>query len=98
MPRTVEICKDNLSETYGEFVVQPLERGYGVTLGHCLRRILVSSIQGAAIKSVSVEGVQHEFSVVNGVREDLPEIVLNLKEVAIRYHGCLLYTSPSPRD
>ncbi len=87
MPRTVEISKDNLSETYGEFVVQPLERGYGVTLGHCLRRILVSSIQGAAITRVSLEGVQHEFSTISGVREDVPEIILNLKEVAIRYHG-----------
>jgi DNA-directed RNA polymerase subunit alpha len=87
MPRIVEIDKDNLSETYGEFVVQPLERGFGVTLGHCLRRILVSSIQGAAITRVRIEGVQHELSTVNGVREDVPEIILNLKEVAIRYHS-----------
>lgn len=87
MPRIVEIDKNSLSETYGEFVVQPLERGFGVTLGHSLRRILVSSIQGAAIMQVSIEGVQHEFSAVKGVREDVPEIVLNLKEVAIRYHG-----------
>jgi DNA-directed RNA polymerase subunit alpha len=85
MPRLVEIDKDSLSETYGKFVVQPLERGFGVTLGHALRRVLLSSIQGAAIKRVSLEGVQHEFSVVEGVREDVPEIILNLKEVAIRY-------------
>ena len=87
MPRLVEVDKDTLSETYGKFVMQPLQRGFGVTMGHTLRRVLVSSIEGAAIKSLSIEGVQHEFSVVKGVREDVPEIVLNLKEVALRYHG-----------
>ena len=87
MPRLVEIEKESLNDTYGKFVVQPLERGFGVTLGHSLRRILLSSIQGAAIKQVNVQGVQHEFSVVEGVREDVPEIVLNLKEVALRYVG-----------
>ena len=87
MPRNVEIDKDVLSEAYGEFVVQPLERGFGVTLGHSLRRTLISSIQGAAIVRINVEGVQHEFSAIPGVREDVPEIVLNLKEVAIRYYG-----------
>ena len=87
MPRLVEIDKDNLSDNYGQFVVQPLEQGFGLTLGHALRRVLLSSIQGAAIKSVIIEGVQHEFSVVEGVREDIPEVILNLKEVAIRYHG-----------
>ncbi|MBQ43371.1 MAG: DNA-directed RNA polymerase subunit alpha [Gemmatimonadetes bacterium] len=87
MPRLVEVDKDSLSENYGKFIMQPLERGFGVSIGHALRRVLVSSIQGAAIKSVSIEGVQHEFSVVKGFREDLPEIILNLKEVALRYHG-----------
>ena len=87
-------CRDSLKSTRtrlptptARFTMQPLERGFGVTVGHAIRRVLVSSIQGSAIKSVSVEDVQHEFSVVKGVREDLPEIVLNLKEVAIRYHG-----------
>ncbi len=87
MPRLAEVEKDSLSDTYGMFVVQPLERGFGVTMGHALRRVLLSSIQGAAIKQVSIEGVQHEFSTVQGVREDVPEVILNLKEVAIRYHG-----------
>jgi len=87
MPRNVEVDKDNLSETYGDFVIQPLERGFGVTLGHSIRRILLSSIQGAAITRLNLEGVQHEFSAVPGVREDVPEMVLNLKEVALRYHG-----------
>lgn len=87
MPRLLEIDRDSLTSTYGKFTFQPLERGFGVTVGHGLRRVLVSQIQGAAIKSLSIEGVQHEFSVVKGVREDVPEIVLNLKEVALRYHG-----------
>ena len=87
MPRLLEIDQDSLTDTYGRFVMQPLERGFGVTVGHALRRVLVSSIQGAAIKSLNIEGVQHEFTVVKGVREDIPEIVLNLKEVALRYHG-----------
>jgi len=87
MPRLVEIEKESLNENYGKFVVQPLERGFGVTLGHSLRRILLSSIQGAAITQVNIQGVQHEFSVVEGVREDIPEVILNLKEVALRYNG-----------
>lgn len=87
MPRLLEIDRESLTDTYGKFALQPLERGFGVTIGHSLRRVLVSQIQGAAIKSLSVEGVQHEFSVIKGVREDVPEIVLNLKEVALRYHG-----------
>lgn len=87
MPRLVEIDKDSLSETYGKFVVQPLERGFGMTVGHALRRVLLSAIQGAAIKRVNIEGVQHEFSVVKGMREDVPELILNFKEVALRYHG-----------
>tara|TARA_B100000686_G_C16763506_1_gene960296 strand:- start:445 stop:1461 length:1017 start_codon:yes stop_codon:yes gene_type:complete len=87
MPRLVEVETDTLTDTFGAFTMQPLERGFGVTVGHAIRRVLLSSVQGAAIKSISIEGVQHEFSVVKGIREDLPEIVLNLKEVAIRYHG-----------
>ena len=87
MPRMVEVDREVLSETYGKFEVQPLERGFGVTLGHALRRILISAIEGVAIKRLNIEGVQHEFSVVKGVREDVPEIVLNLREVALRYAG-----------
>ena len=87
MPRLIDIDKDSLSETYGKFVLQPLERGFGTTLGHALRRVLLSAIQGVAIKQISIEEVQHEFSVVEGVYEDVPEIVLNLKEVALSYQG-----------
>ena len=87
MPRLAEVEKESLSETYGMFIVQPLERGFGVSLGHALRRVLLSFIQGAAIKQVNIEGVHHEFSTIDGVREDVPEIVRNFKEVAFRYSG-----------
>ena len=87
MPRLAEVEKESLSETYGMFIVQPLERGFGVSIGHALRRVLSSFIQGAAIKQVNIEGVHHEFSTIVGVREDVPEIVRNFKEVAIRYSG-----------
>ena len=72
---------------YGKFVVGPLERGYGTTLGNSLRRILLSSLPGAACTSIKIEGVQHEFSTVPGVVEDVPEIILNLKKLAIKLHG-----------
>ena len=87
MPRSVQIDEDSLSEHYGQFTVQPLERGFGTTIGNALRRVLISSIEGAAIKAVKIEGVQHEFSVVEGVVEDITELVLNLKEVCIRLHS-----------
>lgn len=72
--------------TYGKFVVEPLERGYGTTLGNSLRRIMLSSLPGAAISTIKVDGVLHEFSVINGVKEDVSEIILNLKNVAIKSH------------
>ncbi len=87
MPRLAEVEKESLSKTYGMFIVQPLERGFGVSIGHALRRVLLSFIQGVAIKQVNIEGVHHEFSTIAGVREDVPEIVRNFKEVAIRYRG-----------
>ena len=87
MPRMVEVDRDSLNDTYGKFEVQPLERGFGVTLGHALRRVLISAIEGVAIKRLNIEGVQPEFSVVKGIREDVPELVLNLKEVALKYTG-----------
>ena len=68
-------------------VAEPLERGFGVTLGNALRRILLSSLQGAAVQSVHIDGVLHEFSSIAGVREDVTDIVLNIKEIAIRMHG-----------
>lgn len=72
--------------TYGKFVVEPLERGYGTTLGNSLRRIMLSSLPGAAISSIKIDGVLHEFSTIEGVKEDVAEIVLNLKNVAIVSH------------
>ena len=72
---------------YGKFVVEPLERGYGTTLGHALRRILLSSLPGAAVTSVKIDGVLHEFSTIPGVKEDVTEIILNLKKLAIRLNG-----------
>ncbi len=81
---TVEISED---EKFGKFVVEPLERGYGTTLGNSLRRILLSSLPGAAITSVQIDGVLHEFSTVDGVVEDVTALVLNLKKVAMKIHS-----------
>jgi len=73
--------------SYGKFVVEPLERGYGITLGNALRRVLLSSLPGVAVTSVKIEGVVHEFSTVPGVKEDVAEIILNLKSLTARLHG-----------
>ena len=80
----IEIVELEEDGSYGKFVVEPLERGFGTTLGNSLRRVLLSSLPGAAITSIKVEGVLHEFSTIPGVKEDLVEIILNLKELAIR--------------
>src|SRR5258705_113777 len=82
-PRRIDV-EDNLSSTYGRFECAPLERGMGLTLGNSLRRVLLSSLQGAAITSVRIEGVQHEFSTIPGVLEDVTDVILNLKEVRLR--------------
>lgn len=74
---------------YGKFVVSPLERGYGTTLGNSLRRILLSSLPGAAATSIKIEGVQHEFSTMPGVTEDVTELILNIKKLALKIHGDL---------
>ena len=79
-----EMSEDN---KYGRFVVTPLERGYGTTLGNSLRRILLSSLPGAAATSIRIEGIQHEFSTVPGVTEDVTEIILNIKKLAIKLHS-----------
>ena len=81
-------CVD-LSEDgrYGKFVVTPLERGYGTTLGNSLRRILLSSLPGAAATAIKIDGIQHEFSTIPGVTEDVTEIILNIKKLAIKFHG-----------
>ena len=84
-PKNVEIESHN--DSYGKFVAKPLERGYGTTIGNSLRRILLSSINGAAFSAVKIDGVAHEFSTITGVKEDVTDIVLNLKQVNIRYLG-----------
>jgi DNA-directed RNA polymerase subunit alpha len=86
-PRHLEVEEESLSEIYGRFSCEPLERGFGTTLGNALRRVLLSSLQGAAITSIRVNGVLHEFSTIPGVLEDVAEIVLNLKEVRLRMHA-----------
>ncbi len=86
MPKGLQPDTGN-SERYGRFTLEPLERGFGTTLGNALRRVLLSSLQGAAITSVRIEGVLHEFSTLPGVIEDVTEIVLNLKQVRLKLHG-----------
>lgn len=77
---------EEMSDSYGRFVVEPLERGYGITLGNSLRRILLSSLPGAAVTSVRIDGVLHEFSTINGVVEDTTDIVLNMKSLLVKMH------------
>ncbi|MBL0061056.1 MAG: DNA-directed RNA polymerase subunit alpha [bacterium] len=84
MPEAVEIDESTHTDTYGKFIVQPLERGYGVTIGNSLRRVLISTLQGAAIVTIKVDGVLHEFSTMNGVSEDVTEMILNLKGVRFK--------------
>jgi DNA-directed RNA polymerase subunit alpha len=83
-PDRLEVDKETHTESYGKFVCQPLERGFATTIGNALRRILLSSIQGAAITSVRIEGALHEFTAIPGVLEDVTEIILNLKEVRLK--------------
>ena len=86
-PRKVDVEEQNLSDVYGRFECAPLERGFGLTLGNALRRVLISSLRGAAITSVRVENVMHEFTAIPGVLEDVTDIVLNLKEVRLRLNS-----------
>jgi DNA-directed RNA polymerase subunit alpha len=85
-PRRLEVDQDSLRQTYGKFVAEPLERGFGTTLGNSLRRVLLSSLQGAAITALKIEGVDHEFTTIPEVTEDVTDIVLNIKEVLLRMH------------
>ena len=84
--QTPKITSEDIDERAGTFVVEPLDKGFGYTYGNSLRRVLLSSLGGAAIKSVRIEGVAHEFSSVAGVKEDVTDIVLNLKDIVIRMH------------
>ena len=80
----IEVAEISDDKRYGRFVVEPLERGYGITLGNSLRRIMLSSLPGAAVTQVKIEGVQHEFSSIPGVKEDVTEILMNIKSLAIK--------------
>lgn len=84
MPESIEIEEATFNDIYGKFIVQPLERGFGHTLGNALRRVLLASLQGAAITSLRIDGVLHEFSTIPGVIEDVADIVLNLKQVRMK--------------
>ena len=84
MPKRLEADENSLTESYGKFVAEPFERGYGMTLANSLRRVLLSSIEGSAVTSVRLDGALHEFTTIHGVQEDVSEIVLNLKNLVVR--------------
>ncbi len=86
-PKKLALEAETLSDRYGKFTCEPLERGFGLTMGNSLRRVLLSSLQGAAITSVKIKGVLHEFSTVPGVKEEVTDIVLNLKSTLVRMHA-----------
>lgn len=86
-PQKIEIDHGKTSKNIGKIVAEPLERGFGLTLGNALRRILLSSLQGAAVTGIQIEGVLHEFSSIPGVREDVTDIVLNIKALSVRMHA-----------
>jgi DNA-directed RNA polymerase subunit alpha len=85
-PKRLEVDHETLTDTYGRFYAQPFERGFGTTVGNALRRVLLSSIEGAAITAVRVEGVQHEFSPIPGAMEDATDLILNLKRIPLKMH------------
>lgn len=86
-PKRLEVDHESLTSTYGRFIAQPFERGFATTIGNALRRCLLSSIEGAAITAIHIEGVLHEFSSIPGVQEDVTDIILNLKQVPLRLHS-----------
>jgi DNA-directed RNA polymerase subunit alpha len=87
MPKEIKMEESSMNERYTKFIVEPLERGFGITLGHALRRTLLSSIQGVAPVALRIDGVLHEFSTISGVYEDITEIVLNIKRLRLRLNG-----------
>jgi DNA-directed RNA polymerase subunit alpha len=101
-PRGIQVEQETLTDFYGKFTCEPLERGYGITLGNSLRRVLLSSLQGAAITAIKVDGALHEFTTVGDVVEDVTDIILNLKEVVLKSSSAKTYsvridkTGPGP--
>lgn len=83
-PRRIVVEEETYSPTYGKFIAEPFEKGYGVTLGNSLRRVLLSSIEGTAVTSIKIDGVSHEFATIKGVLEDVPEIILNIKGIVLK--------------
>jgi DNA-directed RNA polymerase subunit alpha len=86
IPKKLECDEESLTANYGKFVAEPFERGYGVTIGNSLRRVLLSSLEGAAVTSIKIDGVSHEFGAIPGIVEDVTEIVLNVKNLVLRSH------------
>jgi DNA-directed RNA polymerase subunit alpha len=86
MPKLLRANENTLTDTYGEFIAEPFERGYGVTLGNGLRRVLLSSVEGTAVNSIKIEGAAHEFASIPGVLEDVTQIILNIKNLVLRSH------------
>ncbi len=86
MPKKLVLDEATYTPTYGKFVAEPFERGYGVTVGNSLRRVLISSIEGTAVTGIKISGVHHEFSAINGVVEDVPQIILNIKRLILKSH------------
>ncbi len=87
MPKKLTCDEDTLTDTYAKFIAEPFERGYGMTIGNGLRRVLLSSIEGAAVTSVKIDGVLHEFSAIPGILEDVTQIILNVKQMVLRSHS-----------
>ncbi len=87
MPKKVEFDQESLSDTYGKLVIEPLERGYGITIGNSLRRVLLSSLEGAAVYAIRINNVLHEFSSIKGLKEDILDIILNVKKLRFKYYA-----------
>lgn len=92
MPKKLVLDESTATPEYGKFIAEPFERGYGMTIGNSLRRVLISSIEGTAVTSIKIDGVQHEFSTIKGVVEDVPQIILNIKKLILRSH----FKTPKP--
>ncbi len=86
IPKKLECDDETLTDVYGKFVAEPFERGYGVTIGNSLRRVLLSSLEGSAVTSIKIDGVSHEFTTIPGIMEDVTEVVLNVKNLVLRSH------------
>ncbi len=84
MPKELQVARESFDEAYGKFIFEPLHKGFGITIGHAMRRVLLSSLRGCAVYGVKIEGVSHEFETIKGIREDVLEIILNLKGLELR--------------